>query len=91
MEIVKLFPGELLGGAEFVKAILGPSPWTRIMPTGIRDVSQSGLTQWFKAGVVALGIGSELLRKDLVAKKDYAAITRHAAEIRAWIQEARGR
>jgi 2-dehydro-3-deoxyphosphogluconate aldolase / (4S)-4-hydroxy-2-oxoglutarate aldolase len=91
VEIAKLFPCELVGGPEFVKALLGPCPWTRIMATGIRQVTKAGLAEWFKAGIVAAGIGRELLKKELVEQRDYAAITRRAAEIRAWIQEARGR
>jgi 2-dehydro-3-deoxyphosphogluconate aldolase / (4S)-4-hydroxy-2-oxoglutarate aldolase len=91
VEIVKLFPCELVGGPEFVKALLGPSPWTRIMPTGIREVNKAGLAQWFKAGIVAAGIGRELLKKEFLDQRDFAAITRRAAEIRQWIQEARGR
>jgi 2-dehydro-3-deoxyphosphogluconate aldolase / (4S)-4-hydroxy-2-oxoglutarate aldolase len=91
VEIVKLFPCELVGGAEFVKALLGPCPWTRLMPTGIREVTKAGLAEWFKAGIVAAGIGRELLKKEFIEKRDYTAITRRAAEIRQWIQEARGR
>ena len=34
VEIVKVFPGDSVGGPNFVKAVLGPCPWTRIMPTG---------------------------------------------------------
>jgi len=90
-EIVKLFPCELVGGPAFVKALLGPCPWTRIMPTGIREVTRSGLAEWFKAGIVAAGIGRELLKKEFIEQRDYVAITRRAAEIRQWIQEARGR
>ena len=91
VEIVKTFPCETVGGTEFVKALLGPCPWTRIMPTGIREVTKAGLAAWFKAGIVAAGIGRELFKKELVDQRDYAAITRRAAEIRQWIQEARGR
>jgi 2-dehydro-3-deoxyphosphogluconate aldolase/(4S)-4-hydroxy-2-oxoglutarate aldolase len=90
-EIVKLFPCELVGGPAFVKALLGPCPWTRIMPTGIREVTRSGLAEWFKAGIVAAGIGRELLKREFIEQRDYVAITRRAAEIRQWIQEARGR
>lgn len=91
VDIVKLFPCELVGGPEFVKALLGPCPWTRIMPTGIREVTKAGMAEWFKAGIVAAGIGRELLKKEFLERRDYAAITRRAAEIRQWIQEARGR
>lgn len=89
VEIVKLFPCELVGGPAFVKALLGPCPWTRIMPTGIRDVTKAGLAEWFKAGIAAAGVGRELLKSEFIERQDYAAITRRAAEIRQWIQEAR--
>lgn len=91
VEIVKLFPCELVGGPEFVKAVLGPCPWTRIMVTGLREVSKPALANWFKSGIVAAGIGRELLKQEYIEQRDYAAITRRAAEIRQWIQEARGR
>jgi 2-dehydro-3-deoxyphosphogluconate aldolase/(4S)-4-hydroxy-2-oxoglutarate aldolase len=90
VEIVKVFPCEPVGGPEFVRALLGPCPWTRIMPAGISEVTQAGLAQWFKAGIVAAGIGRELLKKEFVERRDYAAITRRAAEIGQWIQAARG-
>jgi 2-dehydro-3-deoxyphosphogluconate aldolase/(4S)-4-hydroxy-2-oxoglutarate aldolase len=66
-------------------------PWTRITPTGVRAVSKPALAEWFKAGIVAAGIGRELLKKESVEQRDYASITRRAAEICQWIQEARGR
>ena len=91
VEIVKLFPCELVGGPEFVKALMGPCPWMRIMVTGIREVSKPALAEWFKAGIAAAGIGRELLKKEFLDQRDYAAITRRASEIRQWIQEARGR
>ncbi len=91
VEIVKLFPCELVGGPEFVKALLGPSPWTRVMPTGIRHVTKEGLAEWFKAGIVAAGVGRELFKKEFIDQKDFAGLARRAAEIRQWIQEARGR
>lgn len=89
VEIVKLFPGELVGGPQFVQAVLGPSPWTRILATGMREVSKPALREWFQAGIVAAGIGRELLKKEFLDQRDYPAITRRAAEIRQWIQEAR--
>jgi 2-dehydro-3-deoxyphosphogluconate aldolase/(4S)-4-hydroxy-2-oxoglutarate aldolase len=61
------------------------------MVTGMREVSKPALAEWFKAGIVAAGIGRELFKKEFLEKRDYAAITRRAAEIRQWIQGARGR
>ena len=56
-----------------------------------RLVSKPALAEWFKSGIVAAGIGRELLKKEFVRQRDYAAITRRAAEILQWIQAARGR
>lgn len=89
VEIVKVFPCECVGGVDFVKAVMGPSPWTRILPTGIRQVSPASLAEWFGTGIVAVGIGRELFKKDLLQKRDYAAISARAAELLAWVRAAR--
>ena len=68
-EIVKIFPGSAVGGPKFVKAVLGPSPWTSIMPTGDVDPSKDNLQSWFGAGVCCVGMGSNLISKDLVGKR----------------------
>jgi 2-dehydro-3-deoxyphosphogluconate aldolase/(4S)-4-hydroxy-2-oxoglutarate aldolase len=90
VEIVKIFPGDCVGGPGFVKAILGPCPWTRIMPTGGVETTKESITAWFKAGITAAGIGSNLIKKEWVAAENYAAITAKTAEVLAWIREARG-
>lgn len=91
VEIVKVFPCESVGGPDFVKAILGPCPWTRIMPTGIRDINQSSLNEWFAAGVVAVGIGRTLMRQEYVERQNFTAITKRAEEILDWVRNARRR
>lgn len=73
-ELVKIFPGSSVGGPDFVKSILGPMPWTRIMPTGGVEATEASLRQWFGAGIVACGIGSNLVTKELLDKQDYAGI-----------------
>ena len=75
-EIVKVFPGSSVGGPDFVKSVLGPMPWTRIMPTGGVDVSESSLRTWFGAGIVACGIGSNLITRELLDTQDYDGIER---------------
>jgi 2-dehydro-3-deoxyphosphogluconate aldolase/(4S)-4-hydroxy-2-oxoglutarate aldolase len=90
VEIVKIFPGDSVGGPEFVKAILGPCPWTRLMPTGGVETTRESIAAWFKAGIAAAGIGSNLIKKDLVAASSYAAIAAKTAEVLSWIREARG-
>ena len=89
-EIIKVFPGSSVGGPAFVKAVLGPHPWTRIMPTGGVDATQESIDAWFGAGVTCVGIGSKLVRKDLVAAGDWEGITANVKQVLAWIREARG-
>ena len=89
VEIVKIFPGDSVGGPGFVKAVLGPCPWTRIMPTGGVDASEESIKAWFGAGVVCVGIGSNLIRKDVVAAGNWAQITEKVQQVLAWIKKAR--
>lgn len=89
-EIVKVFPGESVGGPQFVKAVLGPMPWTKIMPTGGVDPTEASLSAWFRAGIVAAGIGSKLITKEALAAKDYAAIGDRVAAAVATAAKVRG-
>lgn len=73
-EIVKVFPGESVGGPTFVKNVLGPMPWTRIMPTGGVDPDEKSLREWFGAGIVAAGMGSRLITNDLLKAGDWKGI-----------------
>ena len=73
-EIVKVFPGSSVGGPEFVKSILGPMPWTRMMPTGGVEPSEESLRKWFGAGIVACGVGSNLITKKMLDAKDFKGI-----------------
>ena len=89
VEIVKVFPGSSVGGPAFVRSVLGPCPWTSIMPTGGVDATEESIRDWFGAGVACVGIGSKLVRKDWVAAEDWAAITAQVQKVLAWIQAAR--
>ncbi|MCE5186294.1 MAG: bifunctional 4-hydroxy-2-oxoglutarate aldolase/2-dehydro-3-deoxy-phosphogluconate aldolase [Planctomycetaceae bacterium] len=73
-EICKVFPGGCVGGPSFVKSIKGPMPWTEIMPTGGVEPTEESLTAWFNAGVACVGIGGNLLTKELISKGDWAGI-----------------
>ncbi|MFZ5916762.1 MAG: bifunctional 4-hydroxy-2-oxoglutarate aldolase/2-dehydro-3-deoxy-phosphogluconate aldolase [Chloroflexota bacterium] len=90
VEICKVFPGAQVGGPAFVKAVLGPCPWTRIMPTGGVDATEESIAAWFKAGVACVGIGSRLIAGDRVAAGDFEAIRRRTADVIGWIIKARG-
>ena len=73
-EIVKIFPGAQVGGPKFVAAVKGPMPWTRIMPTGGVEPTEANLTEWFKAGAVCCGMGSQLIKSDLIKAGNFTQI-----------------
>jgi 2-dehydro-3-deoxyphosphogluconate aldolase/(4S)-4-hydroxy-2-oxoglutarate aldolase len=76
-DVVKIFPGSL-GGPAYVKALKGPFPYIPMMPTG--GVSAGNVAEWFKAGVVAVGAGSELCPPQLAREGKFDEITKLAAE-----------
>ena len=86
---MKVFPGGSVGGPEFVKSVLGPMPWTRIMPTGGVDPSEESLRRWFGAGIVACGIGSNLITRQLLAARDYAGIETRVREAIGLVRKIR--
>lgn len=83
-EIIKLFPGELFGPA-FIKALKGPLPQVKIMPTG--GVSLENAHEWIAAGAVALGVGGQLTAGAKTG--DYAGIEATARRFMAAIAAAR--
>lgn len=87
-EIIKLFPGATYGPA-FVKAVRGPQPWTNIMPTGGVTTEASNLKAWFEAGVTCVGMGSQLISKDILAEKDYKGLQKKVADTLLLIKELR--
>ena len=88
-EIIKVFPGASVGGPDFVKGIMAPMPWTRLMPTGGVDPTEESLRKWFGAGIVACGIGSNLITKALLDARDYAGITTRVCETLALVRRIR--
>src|SRR5471032_2720725 len=71
-DIVKVFPADVVGPA-FFKALRGPLPQVRLMPTGGVDLKTA--TEFLKAGAVCLGVGGQLVDPKLVAAGDFAKIT----------------
>jgi 2-dehydro-3-deoxyphosphogluconate aldolase / (4S)-4-hydroxy-2-oxoglutarate aldolase len=88
-EIIKIFPGSEVGGPPFVKAMLGPCPWTTIMPTGGVEATEESLAAWFKAGVACVGMGSNLVTKELLDKSDWDGISKRVADTLAIIRKLR--
>jgi 2-dehydro-3-deoxyphosphogluconate aldolase/(4S)-4-hydroxy-2-oxoglutarate aldolase len=90
VEICKIFPGSQMGGAGFVKAVRGPMPWTRIIPTGGVSPTEENIRGWIEAGAACVGMGSKLITKEYVAAGNYDGITENVVKVLAWIKEARG-
>jgi 2-dehydro-3-deoxyphosphogluconate aldolase/(4S)-4-hydroxy-2-oxoglutarate aldolase len=90
VEIVKVFPSDPVNGPKFVRAILGPTPWTRAMPTTGVEPTQECIKAWFTAGVAAVGIGTLLVRKEWIEAGNWSAITALTAQVLGWIRAARG-
>ena len=88
-EVVKLFPGNLYG-PKFIKGIVGPQPWTSIMPTGGVTTEEENLKGWFDAGVACVGMGSQLISKQILADKDYDGLQKKVTEALATIKKVRG-
>ncbi|GJM64124.1 bifunctional 4-hydroxy-2-oxoglutarate aldolase/2-dehydro-3-deoxy-phosphogluconate aldolase [Persicobacter diffluens] len=86
-DVVKIFPGQQVGGPEFVKAVKGPFSWSSIMPTGGVKPERENLTAWFNAGVFCVGMGSQLMIKSSDGGFDYTAIKEKTAEAIAIIRE----
>jgi len=86
---VKIFPGEQVGGPEFVSSIKGPMPWTSIMPTGGVEPTRENLSAWFKAGVVCVGMGSKLITGDIVKNKNYVLLEEKVKHAVALLKEIR--
>ena len=79
-DIVKVFPADSLGPAYF-RAIKGPMPNVRLMPTGGVDLDTT--QPFLAAGACCLGVGGKLVDPALVRRKDFAAITTRARQFRA--------
>ncbi len=84
-DFVKLFPGSLVGPA-YVKALKGPFPYIPFVPTG--GVSIENVADWFAAGVVAVGAGSELCPPQWAKEGRFEDITRRAAEFNQAVKKA---
>ncbi len=88
-EICKIFPGGEVGGPSFVKNLMGPCPWTDIMPTGGVSPTTESLSAWFNAGIACAGMGSKLISKELVAKGDFDGIRDKVSKTIASIKDIR--
>jgi len=89
VEICKIFPAGAVGGPGFVKDVLGPLPWARLMPTGGVDANEESIKGWFKAGVCCVGMGSKLFPAESIESGNFAEISERVIKVLGWIQKAR--
>ena len=82
-DVVKVFPAEI-GGTTHLKALAGPFPQIRLLPTG--GVNLNTISDFMKAGACAVGLGSSLVTKDHLARGDFAGIQQLA---RAYVEKVR--
>lgn len=87
-DIVKIFPAEVVGPG-FFKAIHGPLPQVRLMPTGGVDLTTA--EKFLAAGACCLGLGSQLIEAKALAAGDMAAIRTNASKYRAIIDAYRAK
>ena len=85
-DVIKVFPANHFGPRYF-RDVLAPMPHLKLTPTGGVDLATVGA--WFEAGAACLGVGSALVRKDLIAAGDWAGLTDLARQFVAAVKAAR--
>ena len=88
-DMVKIFPCSAVGGAKYLRALKGPLPQVKLLPTGGVNLETAG--DYLAAGAAALGIGSELVDPEIVRKGDDDVIRDRAERLLAIVREARTR
>jgi 2-dehydro-3-deoxyphosphogluconate aldolase/(4S)-4-hydroxy-2-oxoglutarate aldolase len=87
-DIVKVFPAEVVGPA-FFRALRGPLPQVRLMPTGGVDLTTSA--EFLRAGACCLGIGSQLVEPRAVAEGNFDRIRDLARQYVAIVRDHRAK
>ncbi|MDR1678153.1 MAG: bifunctional 4-hydroxy-2-oxoglutarate aldolase/2-dehydro-3-deoxy-phosphogluconate aldolase [Prevotellaceae bacterium] len=87
-DVCKVFPGDVLG-ANFVKGLKAPMPWSMLMVTGGVKPEEGNLKTWFDAGVTCVGMGSNLFPADVIAAKEWSKITAMCKDALAIVKAVR--
>lgn len=86
VDAIKFFPG-VIGGPAALRALRGPFPELKFIPTG--GVSHSNLKDWFDSGAIAVGAGGELIPSAAIRDEDFESITQKARLFLSAMQEWR--
>ncbi|MDH4092347.1 MAG: bifunctional 4-hydroxy-2-oxoglutarate aldolase/2-dehydro-3-deoxy-phosphogluconate aldolase [Cyclobacteriaceae bacterium] len=87
-KVIKIFPGSVLGPG-FVSSIMPVVPGLQLMPTGGVEPTEANLSAWFKAGVICVGMGSQLFTKEIIERKDWARLQQNVSDALAIIKTIR--
>ncbi len=87
-DITKVFPGQVLGPA-FVKSVMSPCPWTKVMVTGGVSPTRESIMEWLNAGAFCVGMGGKLFPPERVAAHDWQYVTDKCREALSYVSEAR--
>jgi 2-dehydro-3-deoxyphosphogluconate aldolase / (4S)-4-hydroxy-2-oxoglutarate aldolase len=79
---VKVFPARSMGPS-YLKDVREPLPFLRLIPTG--GIDRNNIEEYLKQGAFAVGVGGNLIDKQLIAARDWTALTERA---RAFMQVA---
>ena len=86
INFVKIFPGNILGPS-YVQSIRDLFPEMQFMPTGGVEPTRENISSWFNAGVVAVGMGSQLISKTAIQSKNYSLIKENTQKALDFIKE----
>lgn len=87
-ELAKIYPANVLG-PEFFPAVHAVMPKIELIPTGGVEPTAESLSTWFDAGALCVGMGSQLFRKDLIAKGAFSEIKEAVRRAMAIIESIR--
>lgn len=85
-DLVKVFPASVIGGVDYIKAVLAPLPQLRLVPTG--GVNADNAAQYLKAGAAVVAVGGNLVDKKVVSRGDWAVITAEAQKLVSAVRNA---
>lgn len=87
-KLVKIFPGNILGPG-FITSVKEVFPNVLFMPTGGVEPESENLKAWFKSGVIAVGMGSKLISKEILEHHNYKQLTDKCKEVMALIRTSK--
>ncbi|HMP92743.1 MAG TPA: bifunctional 4-hydroxy-2-oxoglutarate aldolase/2-dehydro-3-deoxy-phosphogluconate aldolase [Phnomibacter sp.] len=88
-KLIKLFPGNVLGPG-FMGAIKEVFPHLQFMPTGGVELEEANLKAWFASGVVAVGMGSKLVTKQIMQQGQYELLKQNTEKALSLIAQIKG-